>query len=112
MLKLIRQEIERLARQAPPAAEVRRARDYLLGQMDLHLESPENRMTWLGEQVLGYRRLESPDRIRKRLAAVKPSEIRDAARACFQPGNLGLAVITPEKGAAIRPGDWVPRIGP
>ena len=52
-LKLILRELRRLTEAPPAAAELRRARDYVIGQMDLSLESTESQMMWLGEQLLG-----------------------------------------------------------
>jgi predicted Zn-dependent peptidase len=52
-LKLIGEEMARLRRHLVGADELRRARDYLIGQIDLSLESTENQMMWLAEQLIG-----------------------------------------------------------
>ena len=59
-LRLIVRELRRLREAAPSAAELRRARDYVIGQIDLSLESTDNQMNWLGEQLLGYGRILPP----------------------------------------------------
>ena len=53
-LRIILRELKRLREEMVPAAELRRARDYLVGQLDLSLENSENQMMWVGEQWLGY----------------------------------------------------------
>src|SRR5580700_4307509 len=69
-LKLILRELKRLTAQLIPVAELRRARDYLVGQLDLGLENSENQMMWAGEQWLGYGKIVHPDEFKKRLSAV------------------------------------------
>jgi predicted Zn-dependent peptidase len=95
-LKLVVGELALLAAKSPSVAELRRARDYIFGQLDLNLESTENQMTWLGEQYLGYRKIISPEDLKNRLAQVTPSEVRSIARDFFTPGGLSLALVSPE----------------
>ena len=99
-LKLIMQELRRLAATPPSTAELRRARDYVLGQFDLSLESTENQMMWLGEQLLAYGKIISPAEIKRRLGEVTASEIRAAAQDFFRPERLNLALVSPLKKAS------------
>jgi predicted Zn-dependent peptidase len=99
-LQLIRLELRRMAEAPPGAAELRRARDYVLGQIDLSLESTESQMNWLGEQLLGYGRILPPAEIKRRLRKVTPGEIRSAARDFFRPERLNLALVSQRKSAA------------
>jgi predicted Zn-dependent peptidase len=99
-LKLILREMKRLAAQLVPAAELRRARDYLMGQLDLSLENSESQMMWAGEQWLGYGKIAHPDEFKKRLSAVTAGQLRAAARDFFRPGRMNLALISPLKSAA------------
>lgn len=94
-LRLIRQELERCAAAAPGRAELQRARDFVIGQFDLTLESTENQMNFVGEQVLGYGRLTAPELTKRRLAAVTATQIRLVAQTYFQPDGLSLAVVSP-----------------
>jgi len=99
-LRLIVREMRRLVDAPPAAAELRRARDYLIGQIDLGLESTDNQMNWLGEQVLGYGKVIPPAEIKRRLTAVRAAEIRAVAREFFQLGRLNLALVSPLKSGA------------
>jgi len=99
-LRLILRELKRLAAQLVPAAELRRARDYLIGQLDLSLENSESQMMWAGEQWLGYGKIVHPDDFKKRLSAVTATQVRAAARDFFRPDRLNLALISPLKTAA------------
>jgi predicted Zn-dependent peptidase len=94
-LKLIIGELAIFTQQLPSRIELRRARDYIFGQLDLNLENTENQMTWLGEQYLGYGKVISPEEVKSRIAEVTPSEIRSVARDFFRPERLNLAVVSP-----------------
>ncbi len=99
VLRLITTELRRLTAKAPPAAEVRRARDYVIGQFDLALEGTEPHMAWLGEQLIGYGQLIPAARTRERLAAVTPAQVRAVARDIFRTDRLRLALVSPIKTA-------------
>jgi predicted Zn-dependent peptidase len=98
-LKLIIAELSIFTTQLPSAAELRRARDYVFGQLDLSLENTENQMTWLGEQYLGYGKIVSPEEVKKNLREITPREIRNVARDFFRPENTSLALVSPLKKA-------------
>ncbi|HTI68575.1 MAG TPA: pitrilysin family protein [Candidatus Limnocylindria bacterium] len=92
-------EFKRLIAEPVGKAEFQRTRDYVIGQMDLTLESTENHMMHVGEQILGYGSLTSPQQIRDRLAKVTPSEMRNAARDFLRPDRMTLALVSPRKKA-------------
>jgi predicted Zn-dependent peptidase len=96
-LRLILRELFRLTESPPGAAELRRARDYVTGQIDLGSESTENQMNWVGEQLLGYGRIFTPEEVKRRLRRTTAGEIRAAARDFFRPDRLSLALVSPLK---------------
>jgi len=96
-LKLTLRELRRLTQTPPAAVELRRARDYLIGQMELSLESTENQMMWLGEQLLSYGKTVSATEVKRRFCEVRATEIRAAARDFFRPERLSLALVSPLK---------------
>jgi predicted Zn-dependent peptidase len=96
-LKLIASELKRFKQTPPTIEELRQARDYLLGQIDLGLESTENQMMWLGEQLLGYGNVISAAEIKARFNQVKPHHIQAAACDFFRPERLNLALVSPRK---------------
>ena len=96
-LRLIVRELKRFTEAPPSAAELRRARDYTIGQIDLSLESTDNQMNWLGEQLLGYGKIFQPTEVKHRLRAVTAGEIRAVARDFFRPERLNLALVSPLK---------------
>jgi predicted Zn-dependent peptidase len=98
-LQLILRELRRIREAVPSAAELRRAKDYVIGQIDLSLESTDNQMNWLGEQLLGYGRIFRPAEVKRRLREVAAGEIRAVARDFFRPERLNLALVSPLKSA-------------
>ena len=96
-MKLVMRELKRCTETLPSAAEIRRARDYLIGQLDLSLEGTENQMNWVGEQLLGYGRIIPPTETKQRIAEVKPAEVRSVAREFFRPERMSLAMVSPLK---------------
>jgi predicted Zn-dependent peptidase len=99
-LRIILREMRRFTEQTVSAAELRRASDYLAGQIDLSLENSENQMMWAGENWLGYGKIVPPSQVKKRLAEVTATEIRAAARDIFRPERFTLALVSPLKSAA------------
>lgn len=99
-LKLITRELRRCAETAPTAGELRRARDYLIGQLDIGLESTENQMTWLGEQLLAYGKAISPGESKRRLQEVTARQVRAVAKEFFRPERMSLAIVSPLKDAS------------
>ncbi|PWU08955.1 MAG: peptidase M16 [Verrucomicrobia bacterium] len=98
-LQLILIELRRLSAIAPSHEELRRAKDYVVGQLDLGLESTDARMNWLGDQLLGYGRIFSPGEVKRRLRQVTAGQIRALANELFRPERLNLAMVSPLKSA-------------
>jgi predicted Zn-dependent peptidase len=96
-IRLVARELRRMIASSPSSGELRRARDYVIGQIDLGLESTENQMNWVGEQLVGYGRVILPERVKERLREIRPGDIRDVAREFLRPERLNLALISPLK---------------
>lgn len=97
VLRLVVRELRRLADNLVGPGELRRARDYVLGQIDLGQESTDNQMHWVGEQLLGYGRIYSPSKVKRCLARVAAADIRASAADFFRPERLNLALVSPLK---------------
>ncbi len=96
-LKLVLQELKKLARRPPSADELRRAKDYSTGQMRLGLESTSNQMMWVGEHLLAYGFIHTPEEIQHQIEGVTPEQVQAVAAEFFQDRHLNGAVITPSK---------------
>jgi len=98
-LRLIMIELRRLAATLPGRKELRRAQDYVIGQLDLGLESTDGRMNWLGNGLLGYGKIFSPAEVKRGLRQVTAGQIRALARELFRPERLNVAMVSPLKSA-------------
>ncbi len=98
-LRLVRQEFDRIRRTAPGRAELERARDYLVGQHELHVESTEHHMMHLGEHWLGHGALPCFDTTQSHLLAIQPSDVRRAAEQFLDARRMSLALVGPRADA-------------
>lgn len=96
-LKLIVQEMKKLTEKSISAGELRRARDYVIGQLDMSLESTEPQMMWAGEHLISYGRILQPAEVRNRISEVTATQVRNAARAFFRSERINLALVSPLK---------------
>lgn len=97
-LEWIGRELRRLADAPPTAAELRRAKDYLIGQHRIGLEGTTSQMTWMGECLLGYDRVVEPEVAREAVARVTAAEVQACAQEVFfGPGTTVLAAVGPVK---------------
>jgi len=95
-LEMTLQQLKQLAKKAPSKAELQRAKEYTVGQIDLSLESTTNQMVWMGENLMGHRRIHNPKDVTDRVAAVTASEIRALAEYLADNRHLAVAVVGPE----------------
>lgn len=100
-MTLIVREIGRIKAQAVSAAELRRARDYAIGQIRLGLEGTVSQMMWAGEHILSYGRVLTPEESIAELSRVTPGDLRALAEDILRPGRLSVAMVLPETGERV-----------
>jgi predicted Zn-dependent peptidase len=98
-LKLISRELSRVVEKPISGAELRRGKDYAIGQLKLGLESTTNQMMWMGECMLGHGRIFHPKEVTEGLQQVDARAVQQLAAELFQPGRMTLAWVGPEQGA-------------
>jgi predicted Zn-dependent peptidase len=94
-IKLTLQTVRKLARRAPSAKELHRAKEYTCGQIHLSLESTDNQMMWMGEGLTGHDRVINPEKLIRQIDAVTPEEVRAAAALLVHNERINLAVVSP-----------------
>jgi predicted Zn-dependent peptidase len=94
-IRLTLQTVRKLARRAPSAKELRRAKEYACGQLHLGLESTDNQMMWMGEGLTGHDRVINPEKLIRQVEAVTPEEVRAAAALLVHNERINLAVVSP-----------------
>jgi predicted Zn-dependent peptidase len=94
-IRLILRELQSLCEKAPGKTELKKARDYTIGQTLMGLESTSNQIMWMGESILGYGEVLDPSEIERRILAVTPQDIQRCACHCLSRAKLGLAIVGP-----------------
>jgi predicted Zn-dependent peptidase len=97
VLKLTMRELRRARDELLSKAAMRLGRDYLIGQLELGLESTESQMTWVAEQLLAYGVIRSPAHAKRKLSQVTNAQVRAVARDMFLPAGMSLAMVSPLK---------------
>jgi len=94
-LRIIFNELKKLTEKKPSCSEINIAKEFLIGQLLIGLETSESQMNWLGEQLIGYRKITPVEEVIKRLREVSAEDVINVARTIFKPQNAALAVIGP-----------------
>lgn len=92
-LRIILKELKKLTEKKPSQRELNIAKEFLIGQLLIGLETSESQMNWLGEQLMGYRKIIPIEETIKGLRKVSADDVMHVARAIFKPQNAALAVI-------------------
>ncbi|HPG00004.1 MAG TPA: pitrilysin family protein [Kiritimatiellia bacterium] len=93
-LEVILAEVNRLKEKPVGASELRRAKDYAIGQMRIGLESTTNQMMWVGEYLMSYGRFAQPAEVIRRVEAVTAEDIHGVARDVLHRRNTSFAMVT------------------
>lgn len=99
-IKAILGEYRRIMKQAPPAEEVRKTKDSMVGRFVLSLEETDEVASYVAMQELLLDEVKMPEQEISAIRRVTPTAIRDAARMLFTPESLNLAIIGPNENAA------------
>ena len=103
-LALVARELVRLRDKPVGRRELRCAKDYLVGQLRLSLESTSNQMIWIGENLMSRGKFIPPDTTIEELEGVTAEQVQRVARAVIRRPRLSLAVVSTPFSAADRSG--------
>ena len=96
-LRVILNELKKVKEEKVKEDELKRAKDFLLGQLLLGLEDSSTYMLWLGSQQLTEGKIRSLKEVKSKINRVNREDIKRIAQALFQRDNLNLALIGPLK---------------
>lgn len=99
-LEVILAEILRMREHPVGPRELRRAKDYAVGQLRISVESTTNQMMWAADNLMHYGRFLQPGEIIARVEAVTAAEIQRLARDLLGARNVSLALVAPGVDAA------------
>ncbi len=94
-LSVILKELEKIARTPAPAEEIRRAKDFYLGQLDLSLENSMNQMLWAGENLVTLGKCRTAEEVSRRVEAVTADDLQRVADTLFKTNSLNLSMVGP-----------------
>lgn len=86
-------ELARLRSEAVPERELRKAKDYLIGTMYLHLESSDDVANFAAEQEILRRKIITPEELSEKIERVTADDVRQVAKEIFVDKNLNMALI-------------------
>ncbi len=92
---VILKELEKISRELVPAQELRRAKDFYLGQLDLGLENSMNQMLWAGENIVTLNKHRTPEEVTEHIEKVSDEDLRRVAQTLFKTNSLNLAMVGP-----------------
>lgn len=101
-LDLILSEVGRMREKPVGPRELRRAKDYVIGQMRIGLESTSSQMMWVGDNLTSLGRLIQPEEMTREVEAVTPAAIRRVAGDVLRRRNVSAAMVTPGDGPKLR----------
>ncbi len=97
IVRAIVHEFKRLKEDSIPEGELQRAKDHVVGNTMLGLESSDSIAGYYGGQEILLREMITPEEFSQRIQRVTAEEIALVARDIFQNKKLNLAVIGPLK---------------
>ena len=94
-LKVILGELEKIKQESVSESELRRAKEFYLGQLAISLEDTLEHMLWLGESVTSLDRIFKLDEVTKRINQIRPETLKALAANIFRAQDRNLAIIGP-----------------
>ena len=96
-IRVILKELQKITVAPVSADELRRAKDFYLGQLELGLENSMNQMLWAGESAVTLNRCRSTEEILDRVERVTPDDIQKVAKSLFKDESLNMALVGPKQ---------------
>jgi len=94
-LKTIDRELARIRTTPVSAAELKRTKDFLVGNFRLGHERVTSKMFFYGQTMLSFGRLVSPDEQVSAIRAVTAADVRAVAREILVPSNRSVSWVVP-----------------
>ncbi len=94
-LEVILRELEKIAKGKISRGEFKRGKEFILGQISLHLEDTMENMLFLGSRLINTGEVEDPRETMERISQVKFEEVLEVGKEILVPDHYNLAVIGP-----------------
>ena len=96
-VRVIAKELGKTAQGLVKPGELKRAKEFYLGQLDLGLESSMSHMIWVGESAVSLGRCKTPAEVARHVGKVTAHDLRRVARNIFKTSSLNFVAIGPRK---------------
>ena len=93
VVRAIMAELKKLAAEPVPAAELRKAKDYMNGSMMLSLESSDSQAEFCAQQEILKKEIKSPEEIAGEIEKVTAADVQTIAQTIFKDEGLNFALI-------------------
>ncbi len=95
VIKVILAECRKLVNELVQKEELERVKEYLIGNLNLELESSDAFATFYGGQEILHKKIKKPGEIEKEVRKMTSHDIQKIAKEIFINKNLNLALIGP-----------------
>jgi len=92
-IKGILEEMTKIRDEKVPEAELRKAKDYLIGNMYLGLESSDAQANFFGAQEIFKEKIKTPKELEKEIEKITASDISKVAKKIIVNKNLNMAIV-------------------
>jgi len=94
-LQLIRKELGRIRQAGVTLGELKRAKDYYIGQLVLGLEDTLEHMLWMADSMIGLGHLRDVNQVIRAVEKIRRTDVQRVAREVLSDRKLNLAVVGP-----------------
>ena len=95
-IEVILSELKKTAEYPVSNDELKRSKEFYLGQLDLSLESSMNQMLWAGESIVSSGKRQSYEEVQDHVEKIGADDLKRVAKMIFQSRSLHLAVVGPK----------------
>ena len=95
-LATVERELARICEKAVPSAELKRVKDFLVGNFRLGQERVTSKMFFFGQTMLSFGRLVLPSEQVDAVRAVTSADVQAVARAVLRPQNRSISWVVPK----------------
>ncbi len=95
VIEVILEEFKKLTEQPIQKKELQRAKDHLIGNLIINLETSDQLASFYSSQEIITKKIITPEELIKKIKEVRAEEIIDVAKDIFKNNKLNLAVIGP-----------------
>ncbi|MCQ9208430.1 MAG: insulinase family protein [Omnitrophica bacterium] len=96
-LEVILEQLRKIKKNKVGREELKRAKEYYVGQLRLALEETVDHMIWLGENFISLNKFLRAEEIIRRVKRINPDQLKRLAKSILEDNNLSLALIGPLK---------------